>query len=74
MSLVVVLLVLEGVFRHHEVQPALRFDERELDAHLEYLPDGDEIGRVRLVWNPAEQRGARSRQSTCLLISNLLIR
>ena len=49
-------LVLEGVFRHHEVQPALRLDERELDAHLEHLSDCDVVGSVRLVWDSAVQK------------------
>ena len=44
--------MLEGVLRHDEVQPALRLDQRELDAHLEHLPDGDVVGSVRLIRDP----------------------
>ena len=44
--------MLERVLRHHKVQPALRLDERELDADLEHLPDGDVVGGVRLIRNP----------------------
>ena len=45
--------MLERVLRHHKVQPALRLDERELDADLEHLPDGDVVRSVGLIGNSA---------------------
>ena len=63
--------MLEGVLRHDEVQPALRLDQRELDADLEHLPDGNVVGGVRLIRNPVTRFEIMGGRRICLLSSIL---